>query len=487
MNCIALFLEDNLCMLLTIPILCPISCLKSRLPGSLQVHVANFLCEGEEIIMGVHMLRDLIEELDHRQELVHVKKPVDTNLEMAAVINALDERPVLFENVKQYKGFKVIAGVCSRREIVARALGCRVNELLKKLAHAIKNPIEPDVVSNAPCQELIIKDVDLNALPILYHLQGDGGRYTTASIGIIKDPETGRNMSYHRLMQIGKNRFAARLVKKRQVATTYEKTPGELEIAICIGNSMATLIAASLGPKPGVDELGIANVLEETPVVKCITKDLEVPANCEIVLEGRLLKEQTDEGPFVDLTETRDQIRKQPVLEIDCITMRRDPIYQALLPGKREHKLLMGMPKEPTIYNEVNKVVRCKNVYVTPGGASWLHAVVQIEKQGDEDGRKAIEAAFRGHGSLKHVVIVDQDIDIYDPHKVEWAIATRVQADRDVIVFKDQPASSLDPSATHIPGQKSRSAKAGVDATKKKTSKSFEPVEYMEINVEDYV
>ena len=433
------------------------------------------------------MLRDLLEQLGKNNQLLHVKREVDTNLEMAAVINALDERPVVFENVKGYENFKVVAGLCSRRELVANALGCKKEELLKKLADAINNPVEPEIISKAPCQEVVIKDVDLNALPILYHLQGDGGRYTTASIGIIKDPETGRNMSYHRLMQIGKNRFAARLVKKRQVATTYEKVDGDLEIAICIGNSMATLVAASLGPKPGVDELGIANVLEETPVVKCITKDLEVPANCEIVLEGRLLKEQTDEGPFVDLTETRDQVRQQPVLEIDCITMRRDPIYQALLPGKREHKLLMGMPKEPTIYNEVNKVTKCTNVYITPGGASWLHAVVQIEKQAEDDGKMAIEAAFKGHGSLKHVVIVDRDIDIYDPNKVEWAIATRVQADRDVVVFRDQPASSLDPSAKHIPGQKSRSAKAGVDATKKSTSKSFEPVEYMTVDINEYI
>ncbi|MEJ5199341.1 MAG: UbiD family decarboxylase domain-containing protein, partial [Anaerolineae bacterium] len=192
---------------------------------------------------------------------------------------------------------------------------------------------------------------------------------------------------------------------------------------------------------------------------------IRVPAEAEFVLEGRITHELVPEGPFVDLTGTYDFTRMQPVIEIDRITHRRDAIYQALLPGRLEHRLLMGMPREPTIYAEVNKVTRCLNVHITPGGASWLHAVVQIAKQAPDDGRKAIEAAFRGHSSLKHVWVVDEDIDIFDPHDVEWAVATRFQADRGLVVLTDQPSSSLDPSAHHTPGQKSRTAKMGIDAT----------------------
>ena len=147
------------------------------------------------------------------------------------------------------------------------------------------------------------------------------------------------------------------------------------------------------------------------------------------------------------------------------MTHRREAIYQALLPGRLEHRLLMGLPREPTIFAEVNKVARCLNVHITPGGASWLHAVVQIAKAGPEDGRRAIEAAFRGHGSLKHAVVVDADVNIFDPYDVEWAIATRFQADRDLMIFTDRPSSSLDPSALHKPGMKSRGAKMGLDAT----------------------
>ena len=182
-----------------------------------------------------------------------------------------------------------------------------------------------------------------------------------------------------------------------------------------------------------------------------------------------------DEGPFIDLTGTLDFVRQQAVIEIDCVTHRRNPIYHALLPGRGEHKTLMGMPREPTIYSEVSRECDCRNVFITPGGNSWLHAVVQIEKHHPDDGLNAIDAAFRGHTSLKHVVVVDTDINLFDVSEVEWAIATRFQADRDLVVRSDQPSSSLDPSATHVPGGKTRTSKMGLDATIPWVSPDSEP------------
>jgi len=247
-----------------------------------------------------------------------------------------------------------------------------------------------------------------------------------------------------------------------------------------------------------VDELHIAAALADTPVVRCQTNSLLVPAEAEWVLEGRLTHELAAEGPFIDLTETYDIVRQQPVIEIDCVTHRRDAIYQALLPGLEEHKLLMGMPREPTIYAAVNAVCRCMNVCLTPGGMSWLHAVVQIDKQKPEDGALAITRAFEGHSSLKHVVVVDTDVDPFRPAEVEWAIATRFQADRDLLVFRDQPSSSLDPSATQVPGQKARTTKMGLDATipwvtqqgRIRTAEeraAFFRVGYASVSVEDYL
>lgn len=433
-------------------------------------------------------LRNFLSKLEDEGKLVRIKKEVSVNYEIADVIYSLNEKPVIFDNVKNYN-IPVFAGITADRDIISEGIGTIKDKLLLKLVDALKNPKEPEMVDKAPCQEVIDKDPDIKKLPLLYHLKGDGGRYGTATVATMKDPDTGRNVSYHRIMELGKNRLSARLIQKRQTRTTYDKITGDLEMAICIGNSVPVMIAASLGPPSGVDEFSIANALDRTPLVKCVTKDLEVPADSEFVLEGRITRDLDKEGPFVDLTETRDFERQEPVFVIDCITHRKDPMYQALIPGRMEHKTLMGMPKEPTIYNEVSKVVECKNVLVTMGGGSWLHGIVQINKKNPGDGKKAIEAAFRGHKSMKHVVIVGEDVDIYNPNAVEWAIATRFQGDKDMIMNKDQPGSSLDPSGKHEPGKKTLTTKIGFDATiPSHVDKSkYEIVKYKKVDLDEYL
>ena len=413
--------------------------------------------------------REFLQQLDAAGQLESVTRQVDPCLELAALIDQLGERPVQFLQVAG-SPHRLAAGLCSSRDWMADGLGVPKQRLLFALARALRNPIAPPLLDEvpgrpAPCQEVVRHDVDLRRLPILTHLPGDGGAYVTAGIAVVRDPKLGRNVSYHRLMRLDRKRFAIRIVERRGTSMALERAGGELDIAICIGNSPAVLLAAAMSPAPGVDELSIAHALTPTPLTRCLTVDVEVPADAEFVLEGRITREMVDEGPFLDLTETMDIVRCQPVVEITCITHRRDAIYQALLPGGLEHKLLMGVPREPTIYEHVNEVCRCLNVLLTPGAGSWLHAVVQINKCTAQDGQLAIEAAFRGHSSLKHVLIVDSDIDIYDPSALEWAAATRFQADRDLVVLSGQPGSSLDPSSLHRPGHKSRTAKMGLDAT----------------------
>jgi UbiD family decarboxylase len=218
-------------------------------------------------------------------------------------------------------------------------------------------------------------------------------------------------------------------------------------------------------------------------VVQAKTVDLKVPAEAEFVLEGTVyLDRRHAEGPFVDLTETYDIVRQEPVFVVKAITHRKDAIWQALLPGALEHKLLMGMPREPTIFRKVNEVTCCLDVNVNPGGCSWLHAVVQIDKQDEQDGRKAIQAAFAGHTSCKHVFVVDKDIDIYNPLEVEWAMATRFQADRDLLIMDKEPGSSLDPSAD--PGAH-LTTKAGFDLTKPLATqgKSFDKAAFPDVDL----
>jgi 2,5-furandicarboxylate decarboxylase 1 len=432
-------------------------------------------------------LREFLKKLDDNGKLVHVKKEVSADYELANVLYSLGEQPTIFENVKGYD-YPVFGGITASRDTIAVALDTTKEGILPKLVDALRNPKEPKIVDSAPCQEVINHDPDLDKIPFLTHLPGDGGRYASATVAIIKDPETGRNACYHRIMQVGKNRATARLIPKRQTRTTYDKIDGDLEMAICIGNTAPVMIAASLGPPSGVDEMAIANALDRTDLVKCVTKDLEVPADAEFVLEGRLVKEVDREGPFVDLTETRDFERQEPVFVIDCITHRKDAMYQALLPGRMEHKTLMGMPKEPTIYDEVSKVADCKNVYVTLGGGSWLHSIVQISQKNPDDGKKAIEAAFQGHKSMKSVTVVDDDVDIYDPIAVEWALATRYQAEKDLVIKEKQPGSSLDPSSDHS-GKKTLTTKTGMDATipAEVDPKKYVRVKYQQLDVDQYL
>jgi 2,5-furandicarboxylate decarboxylase 1 len=432
--------------------------------------------------------RSFLEMLEKSGELTRIDKAVSTEYEMAGVIEALGEKPVFFENVKE-SGIPVVGGLLSSKELVGRALNLKKEHLLHNLSSAIENPLPPEIVAHGECQKVVEPTVDLATLPIMRYTEKDGGKYIASAVSIVRDPELGRNMCFHRLMLTGKNRFVARIVEERGTDTALKKAGGELDVAICIGNSTAVLLAAATSLPKGVDELGMANALERTELVKCKTIDLEVPRNCEIVLEGRITKEKAAEGPFLDTTGTIDKIRQQPVVEIKRITHREKPIYQTLLPGRHEHQFLMGMPKEPTIFNEVNKVCECRDVYITPGGCSWLHAVVQIKKQNPDDGKKAITAAFEGHKSLKHCVIVDDDINIYDPNDVEWAIATRFQADKNGVILPNQRGSSLDPSGDLTEGKKARTCKMGLDATipSGKTDKSFTKERYRQVDLNSYL
>jgi UbiD family decarboxylase len=236
-----------------------------------------------------------------------------------------------------------------------------------------------------------------------------------------------------------------------------------------------------------VDELSIANTLERLQVVQAKTVDVLVPAESEFVIEGTVyLDRKHAEGPFVDLTETYDVVREEPVFVVSAITHRADAIWHALLPGALEHKLLMGMPREPTIFRKVNEVARCLDVNINPGGCSWLHAVVQIDKQQEDDGKRAIHAAFAGHRSCKHVYVVDSDIDIYNPMEVEWAMATRFQGDEDLVMLDRAPGSSLDPSST--PGTHD-TTRIGFDLTAplEAKGKSFSRADFPKVDLSKFL
>jgi UbiD family decarboxylase len=296
---------------------------------------------------------------------------------------------------------------------------------------------------------------------VLTHYEGDGGPYITSAVVVAQYDES-LNACVHRLMVMGKDRLAVRLVPGRHTHQFYQASLAEgreLPIAIAIGVDPLMLMAASTRVPPEM-EFQYAAALRGGPV-ELVRLENGVPVpHAEIVLEGYITGERASEGPFVDITGTRDLVRQEPVVRLTRMMTREKPIYHGLLPGGGEHKMLMGVPYEPLIYRAVSKVAKVKNVLLTDGGCCYLHAVVQIEKESGDDARRAIEAAFQAHGSLKHVVVVDTDIDIYDPREIEYAIATRMRGDEDLIIHPNVRGSTLDPRS--VDGM---TTKVGVDAT----------------------
>lgn len=430
-------------------------------------------------------LRTYLQDLDRRGDLLHVTEPISTTYQIAATMKNLEPRKVVFEHVTE-SDFPVIGNLFCTKADFADYLGIPVLEIIPTLTKAIDEPRTPSQVDSAPCQEVVDLEPDLNKLPILKHFRGDGGPYLTSGVFVIKHPRHGQNISFHRAMQFSPTEMAIRVVKGRHM-DAYLEDLGQLDVAVCIGNPPNILAAAATSVEIGVDELTIANALEPFSVVQAKTVDVLIPAEAEFVIEGTVYRDRFHaEGPFVDLTETLDVVRQQPVFQVKAITHRHDAIWQALLPGALEHKLLMGMPREPTIFREVSKVVKCLDVNINPGGCSWLHAIVRIDKQAEDDGLKAIQAAFAGHSSCKHVFVVDRDIDIYDPLQVEWAMATRFQGDGDMVVRDREPGSSLDPSAE--PGTK-LTTKVGFDLTAPvgAAREHYEKVPYPDMNLSRFV
>ena len=430
-------------------------------------------------------LRTYLDLLNRTETLLEIKKPVSKHLEAAGILKALEPQAVSFQSIEE-SDFRVMGNLFCTKESFADYLNIPVEALIPTLTQAIDHPSQPAIITNPHCQEVVNRDPDLDDLPILFHCEGDGGNYISSGVMIAGHPEYGQNMDFHRCMQFSKTEMAVRVVKTRHF-DIFLQDLGAVDVAICIGVPPNILVAAATSVEIGVDELGIAHALEPFSVAKAVTSDLLIPAEAEFVIEGTIYRDRRHaEGPFVDLTETQDVIREEPVLEVKCITHRKEPLWHALLPGGLEHKLLMGMPREPTIFREVNKVVHCLDVNINPGGCSWLHAIVKIRKEHEDDGRKALEAASRGHRSCKHIFVVDEDVDIYDPLSVEWAMATRFQADRDLAWLGRERGSSLDPSAE--PGSYV-TCKVGFDLTAplETAGKHFNKVPFPEVDLSDYL
>ncbi|MGW8251039.1 MAG: UbiD family decarboxylase domain-containing protein, partial [Anaerolineales bacterium] len=303
-------------------------------------------------------LRSYLNDLSASSALVQVKAPASKEYQIAGVLKKLEPGPVLFEQVRKAE-FRVMGNLFCSKAAFAGYFGIPVSGIIPALAQAIERRSPCQVVKQAPCQEVVESQPDLDRLPILTHCAGDGGGYISSGVVIARHPRYGQNVDFHRCMQFSKTEMAMRVVRGRHFDTFLEEL-GQVDVAVCVGTPPNVLAAAATSVEIGIDELEIANALQPLQVVKARTVDVYIPAESEFVLEGTVYRDRRHaEGPFVDLTETQDIVRLEPVFEVKNITHRADAIWQALLPGALEHKLLMGMPREPTIFQKVNEVARC--------------------------------------------------------------------------------------------------------------------------------
>ena len=416
-------------------------------------------------------LRKFLKQMEKEKGVLHVEDQVSPVFEISQLMKTFDdEGPILlFEKVKG-SNVKVVANVCGTRKRICAALNIGPDGLHRRLLWAWRLPRKPKVAEEGAVEEAIEKKVDLSKIPILTHFEHDAGPYFTSGVIHAKSVDGKvENLSIHRLQLLDKNHLAIRLVPRHlfKLWNDAKEAGKDLDIAVSIGVHPTVLLAASSPVPFGVNELDVANTLlnGRLRLIHCKSVDAYAPADAELVLEGKIsATREVSEGPFVDITGTYDVQRKQPVVEVVGVMHRKDFVYEGLLPSGAEHKLLMGLPHEVLIWESVSKVVpKVYAVNLSAGGNGWLHAVIAVEKQLDGDGKNALLAAFAAHPSLKHAVVVDPDINVFDPSEVEWAIATRFQASKDLIVIENARGSTLDSSADQETGLTS---KMGIDATR---------------------
>ncbi len=419
--------------------------------------------------MSYKSMREWMGILEEQGRLKHVKREVSTEYEIAAVgKKACGKYAVVFDNPKG-SNMPVVTGLTGSREFFSKALNVPISELAPHFERAQANPMECRIIekSLAPVKEVITEDVDLTKLPIPVHHEKDSGSYITAGVLVAKNPETGeKNVSIHRLQVTDKNHLGI-LILPRHLMHFHriaEKKNQPLEIAIVIGCDPITMLSSQALTPIGQDEFCIASALYGEPMelVKCETVDIEVPAHAEIVLEGKILPNvRKPEGPFGEYPKYYGPRKDREYIELTCMTTRKDPIFQTIVPATNEHLLLGGIPREGGILQLVkNAVPTTSAVHLTPGGTGRYHLVIQMDKRNEGEAKNAIFAAFGSSQEIKHVVVVDKDVDIFNPIEVNWAIATRCQADRDVFIVSGACGNKLDPSTND-----GLSAKMGIDAT----------------------
>jgi 2,5-furandicarboxylate decarboxylase 1 len=435
-------------------------------------------------------LRTWLAHLQAAGRLAVIREGVPLRHHLAAIAKRLDGKQAAYFPKPAGHTMPVVSGFVSRRAWIAEAMGVEQAGLLAAFRHAAENPLPWREVApgEAPCQQVVTPwnaSMDLNTmLPIPTHSEHDNGPYITAGLVIARNPATGvQNVSINRIQVHGRDRMAI-LMLPRHLLAFYKAAEAEgqaLDVAVVIGADPLTLLASQAITPIDHDELDIAGALHGAPlpVVKCTTSDVRVPANAEIVIEGRLLpKVREAEGPFGEFPKYYSAQEKREVIVVDAVTTRANPIFHTIVPAEMEHLLLGSIPREATMLAHLQRSFPgVLDVHLSVGGVGRYHLFVKFRKAREGEPKNVILGAFGAHYDIKQVIVVDDDVDVHDPQQVEWAVATRFQADRDLVVISGAQGSVLDPSTTVATGHHNSDepapphlqgvgAKMGLDATR---------------------
>jgi len=410
-----------------------------------------------------------------------VSKPVDPRFEITALVVKLEReakrRPVLlFENVTDTK-FPVLTNLHASRPRLAAAMNAAPEATQATYLRAMDKPIAPKVVAAGPVHEVVLKGdrINLYDLPQIVHHEGDAGAYLTAAISFAKDPTREIwNCAYNRLQIKGRDTTSIHLTTGKHLwefQRIAEARNEPLPLALVIGVHPAIALGALAIGSIDEDERGIMGGLlgEPLELVKCRTSDVLVPAHAELVLECEILpRQRTPEGPFGEFTGYSLGERQREIVHVKAITHRRDAIFQDITVAHLDHMLLSTIPMEANLFRAVRAMVPSVKAVRVPGPFTCF---VSIEQRIPGQAKNAILAALGADLYMKRIVVVDEDVDVFDDRQVNWAIATRCQPDRDITIITNARGSDLDPSAR----DDGHTAKWGVDATAKPSLAAYTP------------
>lgn len=420
--------------------------------------------------------RHFLAGLDGAGELKRVSREVRPEFEVAAYVRRSSDTggpAFLFDNVAGYPGWTVAAGVYGSYGRLALALGADLRSIVDVYGRAIRHPIPPVEVSDGPVKERVLRgtEVDCTQLPIVTHSERDAGRYITSGVVVARDPETGvLGLGIQRMQLKGPRRFGISLPAERRVARAHAKAEDR-------GEALPAVVALGAGPYVDLgsqakiphdeEKLGVAGALAGKPVevIRAETCDVPVPAAAEIVIEGRILPGVREpEGPFGEVGGTYGLLGDRHVFEVTAMTTRRAPIYQTVLTGMptTENHVMAW----PAITESAKRLAlqACPEVRDIHAIGPYYVIVVSIKKRLEGEARNVILSILgptAGAPQAKWVIVVDEDIDVHNWDEVLWAMYTRVQPDRDVLVFPPMIGAPLDPSAPTY----RHTSKIGIDAT----------------------